>query len=224
MFSAIAPTYDLNNHLHSLWLDGAWRRKAAAIAQIRPTDTVADIACGTGDLALAFSAAGARRVIGIDFCHAMICGAKAKSFRQLARAPVAYSDGDATRLPLADQSVDVVSIAFGIRNVDQWRLAIKEFFRVLKPGGRLIILEFATPRNAVVHWLFNIYFRRIMPATASFISGDRTGAYHYLPASVDTFATPESLAAEMTDTGFTAVTRRSLTFGICICYRGVRRG
>ncbi len=223
MFAAIAPAYDLNNHLHSMGIDHLWRRRAVARATLRPTDTVADVACGTGDLSFAFTQAGARRVVGIDFCHPMVCGASRKAGRYRARPTPIFADGDATRLPLADESVDVVSIAYGLRNVDQWEDAIAEFFRVLRPGGRLVILEFTNPPNAVIRALYHLYFNHIVPTTASLISRDRTGAYRYLPRSVDTFPGSDRICSAMTAAGFSDVTYESLTLGICACYRGLRR-
>ncbi len=224
MFAAIAPAYDLNNHLHSMGIDHLWRRRAVAKAQVQPTDIVADIACGTGDLSLAFAHAGAKRVVGLDFCHPMICGALSKAERNHARRLLAFSDGDATRLPLSDGSVDIVSIAFGLRNVDRWEKAIEEFFRVLRPGGRLVILEFTTPPNAFVRGIFNLYFNYIVPTTASLISRDQTGAYHYLPRSVDTFPGSKKICDALANAGFSDVTYESLTLGICACYRGLRHG
>ena len=135
---------------------------------------------------------------------------------------MSFYEGDALRLPMRDQSVDVVSIAFGIRNVSNWGYAVDEFYRVLRPGGRLIILEFSLPANAVLRAGYNFYFRRILPRTATLISGDKTGAYQYLPESVNTFISPEQLTQRMKNTGFTDVKAKSLTAGICFCYRGIR--
>jgi demethylmenaquinone methyltransferase/2-methoxy-6-polyprenyl-1,4-benzoquinol methylase len=117
-----------------------------------------------------------------------------------------------------------VSIAFGLRNVDRWTAAIAEFYRVLRPGGRLIIVEFTTPERRLMRGVFQVYFQHVLPAAASLISRDRSGAYYYLPRSVGTFAGPDRICSAMRDAGFTDVGRRSLTFGICACYRGVRRG
>jgi len=223
MFSAIAPSYDLNNHLHSLWLDQYWRKRAVKLAIVKPTDIVADIACGTGDLSLAFRRAKPQRVIGVDFCHAMLQGSLAKAARQTANSvPMSFYEGDAARLPLADQSVDVISIAFGIRNVADWGRAVDEFFRVLKPGGRLIILEFSLPENSLLRGMYNFYFRRILPRTATLISGDKTGAYRYLPESVNTFIGRQELLNRMSQAGFTDSQAHPFTTGVCVCYRGVR--
>lgn len=223
MFTAIAESYDLNNHLHSLWMDQYWRKVAVRMASVKPTDIVADVACGTGDLSLAFAKAGPRKVVGVDFCHAMLHGAvrKADSLGS-GGGRISFFEGDALRLPLEPQSVDVVSIAFGIRNVADWGRAIDEFHRVLKPGGRLIILEFSLPRNAILRGLYNFYFRKILPHTATLISGDKSGAYHYLPESVNTFISRDQMMGRIKTAGFTDVRARGLTMGVCQCYRGVR--
>jgi len=224
MFSAIAPAYDLNNHLHSMGIDHLWRRHAVAQADVKSTDVIADIACGTGDLSLAFAKAGASRILGLDFCHPMVCGAIQKARQYRKPASLTFCDGDATRLPLADQSVDVVSIAFGLRNVDRWEIAIREFFRVLRPGGRLIILEFTSPSNFIMRHMFHLYFNHIVPVTATLISRDRTGAYRYLPRSVETFPGSDRICEAMTHAGFVSVRCESLTLSICACYRGLKHG
>jgi demethylmenaquinone methyltransferase/2-methoxy-6-polyprenyl-1,4-benzoquinol methylase len=131
-----------------------------------------------------------------------------------------WINADAQALPLADQSSDVVSIAFGIRNVQDPLAALKEFHRILRPGGRVIILEFSLPTNPVLRGLYNFYFRKILPRTATLISGDKTGAYKYLPESVNTFIGREQMMSMMREAGFNDVQQFPLTFGVCVCYRG----
>jgi demethylmenaquinone methyltransferase/2-methoxy-6-polyprenyl-1,4-benzoquinol methylase len=221
MFAAIAPSYDLNNRLHSLWMDQRWRRHAVALAQVSGSDVVVDVACGTGDLTIAFADAmfeqnrGAQMPLGVDFTFAMLPIAKQKS-------RLRWINGDAQALPLADEFANVVSIAFGIRNVADPRAAIREFFRVLKPNGRLVILEFSLPTNPLLRSLYNFYFRKILPRTATLISGDKTGAYKYLPESVNTFIGREQMMQMMRDAGFQRVEQFAMTFGVCVCYRGVK--
>jgi demethylmenaquinone methyltransferase/2-methoxy-6-polyprenyl-1,4-benzoquinol methylase len=123
---------------------------------------------------------------------------------------------------LPDQCCDVVSIAFGIRNVQEPARAIGEFARILRPGGRLVILEFSLPTNPVLRGLYNLYFRRVLPHTATLISGDRTGAYKYLPESVNTFIGRGQMMSMMRDAGFQQVQQHPLSFGICVCYRGTK--
>ena len=222
MFSAIAPSYDINNRLHSLWMDQSWRKRAVKIATVRPEDTVIDVACGTGDLAIRF-ARSAKAVVGVDFTYAMLPIARSKSQIADRRSQVQYINGDALALPLPDASADISSIAFGIRNVIDPAAAIREFHRVLRPGGRVIILEFSLPTNGLLRGAYNFYFRRILPRTATLISGDRTGAYRYLPESVNTFIGREQMMGMMTQAGFAEVQQFPMTFGICVCYRGVKR-
>ena len=222
MFSAIAPSYDLNNRVHSMWRDQAWRRAAVKMAELQPGDDVVDVACGTGDLSMAFADAidADGSVTGIDFTHEMLVVAEQKNH---ASKPIAYMQGDAMSLPLPDACCDVLSIAFGIRNVADPGKAMAEFYRVLRPGGRLIVLEFSLPKNPLLLGGYNVYFKHIMPRTATLIAGDKSGAYKYLPKSVNTFIDREGMQGMMTDAGFSDLKLKAMTFGIAVCYRGVKR-
>ncbi|MHC4128592.1 MAG: ubiquinone/menaquinone biosynthesis methyltransferase [Planctomycetota bacterium] len=223
MFAAIAHSYDLNNRVHSFWRDQAWRRRAVELCRVRPTDHVLDAACGTGDLAEAFAAAGPARVWGVDFTAEMlrIAHGKARRPRRASgRVAPEYLLGDIMGLSFGDASCDIVSIAFGIRNVSDAPLALAEFRRVLRPGGRLVILEFSSPANRLLRLLNDVYCGHIMPLTATLLAGDRSGAYRYLPRSVATFADREQLAAMMKDAGFAHVTQHPMTFGVCVAYLG----
>jgi demethylmenaquinone methyltransferase/2-methoxy-6-polyprenyl-1,4-benzoquinol methylase len=232
MFAAIAPSYDLNNRLHSLWMDQRWRRKAMRLAEVDwSRESVVDVACGTGDLTAMFlheygwywklsrprSGEFLPRISGIDFTYEMLPIARGKTGGQ-----IRFVNADAQALPLADASADVVSIAFGIRNVAEPLQAIEEFHRVLRPDGRLIILEFSLPTNPLLRGLYNFYFRKILPRTATLISGDKTGAYKYLPESVNTFISRAEMMRMMLDAGFSHVEQFPMTFGVCVCYRGVK--
>ena len=215
MFAAIAGSYDLNNRVHSFGRDQAWRRAAVKAAAVQPGERVVDIACGTGDLALLFSdtAPPPATVIGIDFTYEMLPLAAEKARRSRSAGSLQWLQGDALRLPLPDACCDVVSIAFGLRNVADPSAVLAEFRRVLRPGGRLVILEFSQPRNPLIRLCNRIYCGWIMPRTATLLSGDRSGAYHYLPRSVSTFATPAELADMLRTAGFDALRQTPLTFG-----------
>lgn len=221
MFGAIAPSYDLNNRLHSFWRDQAWRRKAVQIAQLKPDDVVVDVACGTGDLTLAFAKQTHQTVVGIDFTYAMLPLA-CKKAKHYSASPTHFINGDAQAIPLPDACCDVVSIAFGIRNVQDIPTALTEFYRVLRPGGRVIVLEFSEPTNPVLRALNRFYCHKIMPTTATLISRDKSGAYKYLPKSIKTFISREKMLQMLADAGFTQNKPHVMTFGVCVCYRGIK--
>ncbi|MCH9057177.1 MAG: bifunctional demethylmenaquinone methyltransferase/2-methoxy-6-polyprenyl-1,4-benzoquinol methylase UbiE [Planctomycetes bacterium] len=220
MFAAIAHSYDLNNRVHSLWRDQAWRRCAVRRARVNEGDVVLDVACGTGDLTQAFAASNAQRVIGIDFTPQMLDVARTKltRLRPQVASKIEYRQGDAMALDIDDASVDIVSIAFGLRNVAEPEKAIAEFARVLRPGGRAVILEFSRPTNRVARWCSELYTRRIMPVTARLISRDREGAYRYLPQSVLSFVGVDELCERLGRAGFARTTTTPLSLGIVTIY------
>lgn len=225
MFTSIAGSYDLNNRVHSFMLDQRWRKAAVKKAAVNTGDVVVDVACGTGDLAEAFAATPAAAVIGVDFTHAMLERARYRQndLNNHQSSKLFYIEGDAMALPLANACCDVVSIAFGLRNVQRPEAAIGEFARVLRPGGRLVILEFDRPRLAPVRWGHDFYTKVVMPRTATWISGDRSGAYQYLPRSVETFLTRDRVVGLMGAAGLEEVGAKSLSGGICACYFGRKR-
>ncbi len=222
MFASIARSYDLNNRLHSFGRDQAWRRAAVRMASVCEGDEILDCACGTGDLTLAFAKTNAKRVVGTDFTQEMLDIAGTKLRESSGR--VTFRQADAMDLPFDDASFDVVSIAFGIRNVADPKQAIAEFHRVLRPGGRLVILEFDEPRNPVVRLGNAFYTKHVMPLTATIIARDRSGAYKYLPRSVETFMKREAMQAALREAGFTDLKARPMTFGVCVCHVGVKQG
>lgn len=223
MFDAIAPSYDLNNRVHSLWRDQAWRRAAVRAARVQAGQDVLDVACGTGDLTQALARrTQAATVTGLDFTPGMLEVARVKQARDQALARIQYIQGDAMALPFADGSFDALTIAFGIRNVQDPAKALGEFRRVLRPGGRLVILEFHRPRNPLVRWFNDVYAGHIMPRTATLLARDKSGAYRYLPKSVGSFMDAEQLRAEVARVGFENATVRPLTMGICWLHRAVK--
>ena len=221
MFTSIARRYDLNNRLHSMWQDQIWRARAVKAAELAGNEDVVDVACGTGDLSMAFYKAKVRSVVGIDFTKAMLDLAIIKANN--AAMSIDYRQGDAMALQLEDATADVVSIAFGIRNVQDPKKAFEEFYRILRPGGRLIVLEFSTPKNALLHWCNTLYTKRIMPLTATIISGDSSGAYKYLPKSVETFAEAKEMAVQIKSVGFAELAQAPQTFGVCTITTAVKR-
>ena len=227
MFSEIAPTYDLLNTLLSLGVDAKWRTEAAgaalsgdasnSLAAAAPYQ-VLDVATGTGKLALTIKRlCRACRVVGVDFAEPML--EVAKRAMERAALEVEFSFADGTALPYEDGSFDAVTIAYGLRNFADPDAGLREFRRVLKPGGRLVILEFPPPRPGLIGRAFTLYFTRVLPRLGGIVSGRRS-AYTYLPASVLTFLTPDELAARMTAQGFEGVSFRLQTFGISAMHVG----
>jgi len=217
MFGAIAQSYDFNNRIHSFGQDRKWRERGVRLADPDSDSVVVDVACGTGDLSEAFHDRGVERVIGVDFTPEMLDVARERAARD-GRQRLEYRQGDAMDLDLETDSADVLSIAFGIRNVNEPDRALAEFRRVLKPGGRLLVLEFSEPENPIIRFFNNLYVRKIMPLTATLLSGDRSGAYRYLPRSIETFLPRPELERAMRDAGFEEIRQYPLTFGTCVAY------
>lgn len=217
MFDAIAPTYERVNAIASLGQDVRWRRVAVALAAPRAGDVALDICCGTGDMIrmLAAHQPAPRLILGLDFAAQML---NAGAYVGV-RSPIQLLRGDATRLPLADQSVDVITCAFGARNFQELRIGLGEMRRVLRPGGRAVILEFATPENAVIRWSHRFYTEAILPRLAAVVSGDRSGAYRYLPRSIQTFDSRRQFVERLRSVGFSRVTTRTMNLGGVVAYR-----
>lgn len=225
MFGRVAPRYDLLNHLLSGQIDRFWRRQL--VRAVRPylqrdSVRIADCCCGTGDLALALARERARLrpdrasvCLAADFCRPMLVRAAEK----LARAglPRVLAEADATRMPLSDSSLDLVTIAFGFRNLANYRTGAEEFSRLLKPGGCLAILEFSQPTSKLWGPLFNFYFKRVLPRLGNAISGSG-GAYSYLQDSVQRFPSPEQVRKLFLRVGFQRVEIRPLTGGVSVLY------
>lgn len=220
MFGRVAPRYDFANHLLSANIDRRWRRRAvSAVRDIlhRPGARVLDLACGTGDLLVALEREAGRALIGGDFCHPMLTGAQTKLSRERLRSSLIESD--ALALPFAGSSVDLITIAFGYRNLADYRAGLVEMRRVLRPGGALAILEFTQPPNRTFAALYHWYSRRILPLIGGLVSG-APEAYEYLPESVRKFPGAPELAAMMNDAGFVAVDWEYMTFGIVALHIG----
>lgn len=220
MFDAIAPTYEKVNAVASLGQDARWRRVAVDAADVRPSDIALDICCGTGDMIRTFAAhtPPPARILGLDFSRQMLAGG---CYDRLG-VPLQLLRGDALRLPLADASVDVISCAFGVRNFQDLADGLREMRRVLRPGGRLVVLEFAAPDNPLVRWGHQLYCNVLLPRIGRWISRDRTGAYTYLPRSINTFSRCGEMVRQIEQAGFSQVTTRKLNLGSVVVYRGVR--
>lgn len=222
MFSGIARRYDLLNHVLSVNIDKRWRRLVSeALRDVLENKeaTVLDVACGTGDLSLELQSKAKARVIGTDFCRPMLTIARDKTEKQGFNIP--YVEADALSLAFPDQSFDAVTIAFGLRNLANVESGLAELYRVLKPGGKLAILEFSAPVVPGFKQLFNFYFTSILPRIGGAVSGSR-GAYEYLPDSVSKFPDQKGLSEMMRQTGFTAVTYKNLTGGIAALHLGTK--
>jgi demethylmenaquinone methyltransferase / 2-methoxy-6-polyprenyl-1,4-benzoquinol methylase len=225
MFSRIAPRYDLLNHLLSLRFDVAWRKRLARrfrSVPVRPGACVLDLCCGTGDLALALAAeigaaaanaAPPPTILGADFARPMLLCAREKSGRGSRPAAIQFLEADALALPFADGTFDLVTTAFGFRNLANYAGGLAEFHRVLRPGGSLAILEFAEPESVLFGRLFQFYFHRVLPKVGGIFSG-HAQAYDYLPSSVARFPRPAELAALMERSGFAEVRVERWTRGI----------
>lgn len=219
MFDRVAPRYDLLNRLLSAKQDQRWRRHLVRAIPYRPEGRYLDVATGTGDVILAAAAAHPeyRSFLGVDISQAMLSGAAAKakaaSKGSSKASQVEFRKMNAETLTLASASIDCLSIAFGLRNVVQRDAALKEFARVLAPGGVLLILEFFIPRRGLLAALFQVYFHHVLPFIGGLIS-DRA-AYKYLPESVGSFYTPDALRARLYDVGLTVESSQHFLFGAC---------
>jgi len=220
MFAKIAPRYDFLNHFLSFQADRLWRNRTARLLRPileRPGVDVLDLCCGTGDLSLSLAREGKARIFGADFAHPMLVRARGKSASQLSPSPngapriLRFLEADALRLPFADGSFDLVTTAFGFRNLANYEAGLREIHRVLKPGGTIAILEFTEPPAGLLGALYRWYFREVLSRLGGLISGNYA-AYTYLPKSVSRFFLPPELASLMQQVGYVSVNFRLWTF------------
>ena len=219
MFDAIAGRYDLLNHVLSAGIDRGWRKRAIQSLALLGGERVLDLCTGTADLAIEAVRArpAAKDVIGVDFAGAMLQVGQGKIARRGLAGRVALVRGDATRIPLGGRSVDAITMAFGIRNVESPSLACREMHRVVRPGGRIAILEFAVPTVPGVRALYLWYFNHVLPLIGQLVSR-HDAAYEYLPASVGAFTSPDEFVKILRQQGFSEVSADPLTFGIVYLY------
>lgn len=230
MFTQIAPRYDLLNHVLSLQMDRMWRARTANVLRPileRADARILDLCCGTGDLAFALERRAKGRVWGLDFAHTMLVRAKEKSLIRMKRAepnrPILFVESDALRLPFADGAFDLVTAAFGFRNLANYEAGLLEIRRVLKEDGTIAILEFTEPKLGWFGDLYRWYFRTVLPRLGGLISGDQA-AYTYLPKSVARFFRPEELRESMLRNGYEGVAVRIWTGGTVALHTGVKTG
>ena len=228
MFGSISGSYDTLNHLLSLNMDRTWRRKAARCAIGRSAGRAGlDICCGTGDLAIAFAEArpGLEKIVGIDFSDEMIKLAERKYRKYRITRPtventpeIEWLSCDAEKIPFPSESFDYAGCAFGLRNTQAPQAVLKEAHRLLRPGGILVILEFAIPKSRIAAWLYQCYFRLCVPFLGTLISSDASGAYHYLPQSVCSFETRRTLQGRLGECGFEILDIEPLTAGAVLLF------
>jgi demethylmenaquinone methyltransferase/2-methoxy-6-polyprenyl-1,4-benzoquinol methylase len=224
MFGHIAPSYDLLNHLLSLNVDHYWRWRTTRLVPPQGTEPILDLCTGTGDLALAYdrAAGGHVPIVGADFCHEMLCLAGVKVGRRGAIGRIRLLEADAQHLPFPNDTFQIATVAFGLRNVTDTDRGIGEMVRVTRPGGRVAILEFSQPRGRLFGALYRFYFKHVLPLVGQLISRSKDNAYRYLPASVMEFPDGEALAERLRRHGLTEVRWFPLTFGIATLYIGVK--
>lgn len=224
MFGEIAGRYDFLNHLLSLNIDRYWRWRTVRMVPPKPGMKILDMCTGTGDLALAYSKAvdGRAEVVGADFCHEMLAIARQKGMKTEAGGAVTFVEADAMRIPLGDDQFDIVSVAFGLRNVADTDAGLSEMTRVCKPGGQVAVLEFSTPQWQPFKAIYSWYFRNILPKIGQWLARNGQSAYNYLPESVGQFAQGEELANMMRTAGLSEVRYVPLTLGVATLYIGTK--
>ena len=221
MFDSIAGDYDALNHILSLDVDKIWRKKALKQIVDAPAPVqVLDLACGTGDFSIAIAKAlTGGHVTGVDLSEGMLAVMREKVDKAELNGMISIEEGDGENLRFPDNTFDRVTIAFGIRNFEDRPKGLREMLRVLKPGGRLVILELSRPENKIIRWFYDLYVLHILPKIGGKVSGDKA-AYAYLPASVAAFPGKKEFTATMREAGFRTVTHKAFTLGICRMYTG----
>jgi demethylmenaquinone methyltransferase/2-methoxy-6-polyprenyl-1,4-benzoquinol methylase len=224
MFAEIAGKYDRMNHLLSLNVDRWWRRRTVRLVPPRGRAPILDVCTGTGDLAFAFHRAGrgAAPVIGVDFCREMLDQAEVKKARIPGAADVTFLEADAQQLPFEDDRFQIVSVAFGLRNVSDTDRGLREMVRVCQPGGRVAILEFTMPRRQPFRGWYGWYFRNVLPRVGQVLARNDQSAYCYLPQSVGEFPQYEQLTERMLAAGLREAKFHPFTFGIATLYVGTK--
>lgn len=225
MFGEIAGRYDFLNHLLSLNVDRYWRWRTVRSVPPRPGMKILDMCTGTGDLALAYhkKIAGQAEIVGADFCHEMLALGRQKGTKAGANGSLHFVEADAMRIPLGDDQFDIVTVAFGLRNVAETDAGLSEMVRVCKLGGQVAVLEFSTPQWQPFKAVYGWYFRNVLPKIGQLLARNRQSAYNYLPESVGVFAQGEELASMMREAGLSDVWYKPLTLGVATLYVGTKK-
>lgn len=224
MFGEIAPKYDLLNHLLSMNVDRYWRRRTVRIVRAKTDQPILDVCTGTGDLAFAFyrRTRGRVPIVAADFCREMLDIGEKKKRKERIDADVTFVEADAQQLPFDDNRFQIVSVAFGLRNVSDTDKGLEEMVRVCAPDGQVAVLEFSMPRRQPLRAIYGWYFRKVLPRIGHWFTGSRESAYSYLPASVGEFPSGEALAERMRNAGLREVKLHPFTFGVATLYVGVK--
>lgn len=222
MFDNISGKYDFLNHFFSLGIDKIWRRKVRNIVSDIPHEKILDVATGTGDLAIALSKIENSHIVGVDISAKMLEVGRQKIAKQKLEGRIELKKGDSLNLPFNEKEFDVVTVAFGVRNFENIGKGLSEISRVLKPTGKIIVLEFSNPSKFPVKQLFNFYSRKLMPFIGRLVSKD-SRAYSYLPESVQAFPTEDKFAAIIEENGFTQATYKNVSFGIAAIHVAMKK-
>lgn len=223
MFDAIAPAYDFMNRAMTLGIDIWWRRLAVKRLKRLKPETILDVATGTGDFAIQLNKSlHPRHITGIDLSEGMLDEARHKVQAKKLQQAISFEQGDCMALPMADETFDAVTVAFGVRNFEHLQQGYQEMARVLKPGGILCVLELSTPTNPVIRWFYDLYTLRIIPAIGSLKSGDKK-AYRYLPKSIAAVPQGDEMLQLMRNAGMKDAAFRRLTLGVCTIYTAIKQ-
>jgi len=222
MFDNIAHNYDFLNHLLSVNIDKLWRRKAMNFLLDKHPQTILDVATGTADFSIALQKLQPKEIIGVDISEKMLEVGRGKVKKRNLANIITLQRADSEQLPFADNRFDAVTVAFGVRNFENLQAGMKEMFRVLKPGGMVVVLEFSKPQGFPIKQLFNFYFKNVLPVIGRIFSSDQR-AYTYLPESVQAFPEGKAFVQLMEECGYKAVQCKILTFGIASIYTGEKR-
>lgn len=221
LFDDIAPTYDKLNHILSLNIDKSWRSKSVKQVLKGKHDVVLDIACGTGDFSIELAQKGIEKVIGVDISEGMMKIGMEKVKALGLEDKISMHVDDSESLSLEDNSIDAVTVAFGVRNFEHLQIGLNEMNRVIRPGGTVNVLELSVPSNPVLLWCYKIYFLHVLPFFGGLVSGNKE-AYKYLPTSVMNFPKPNVFMSMLETAGFKEVKQRAFTFGLCRLFTGVK--